>query len=325
MRLAHLLALLTTCTLAPAQVLLFEDDFEAGLDQWTVDADGAVRFHDLRVTHPCASAAAPFPSAHHAVRAGRLDGCTFDDPTVAPRTSLTLNDPVDLPANATDLTLSYWSFGEVENTTCDYDRMWVYLSSDGGATWVFVGLSCGTHPWFQNRIDVTAWAGSSVQMRFEFDAIDLLANGGLGWIVDDVRLEMNTCGVTENYCIAAPNSAGPGAVMGWSGSTVIGDDDFTLTLSGGPPGQFAHFFFGPEPNQVPVADGFLCVGPGASGFVRLVPSGMIDGGGFLERELEMIDIHYLPSTLYFQAWYRDPSGGPSGSNFTDGLRVTFCK
>ena len=30
------------------------------------------------------------------------------------------------------------------------------------------------------------------------------------------------------------------------------------------------------------------------------------------------------ATWNFQAWYRDPAGGPSGFNLSDGLGITFC-
>ena len=29
-------------------------------------------------------------------------------------------------------------------------------------------------------------------------------------------------------------------------------------------------------------------------------------------------------TWHFQFWFRDPTGGPAGFNFSDGLAVTFC-
>ena len=29
-------------------------------------------------------------------------------------------------------------------------------------------------------------------------------------------------------------------------------------------------------------------------------------------------------TWFFSLWFRDPSGGPAGFNFADGLRATFC-
>jgi hypothetical protein len=29
-------------------------------------------------------------------------------------------------------------------------------------------------------------------------------------------------------------------------------------------------------------------------------------------------------TRYFQIWYRDPTGGSSGFNLSNGLEITFC-
>lgn len=138
-------------------------------------------------------------------------------------------------------------------------------------------------------------------------------------------------GGLSNYCIAAPNSSGPGAFMACHGSTSIADNDFWLHSSGSTPNNFGRYFYGPGQQQLPFGNGFLCVDPGATGLFRLNPPIAADGTGYIERR---VDFSAPPagggdgaieagSTWYFQLWYRDPAAG-TGFNLSDGLSVTFC-
>ncbi len=132
----------------------------------------------------------------------------------------------------------------------------------------------------------------------------------------------------SNYCSTSPNSAGPGAVMGLTGSVSLSDNSLTLTSSGGVPGQFGYFLFGDSPTAVPTADGVRCVG---GNLFRLLPPQAIDGFGNVTNSLDFLAPPFngagqvfAGTTYYFQHWYRDPSGGPAGSNFSDGLQIIFC-
>ena len=96
-----------------------------------------------------------------------------------------------------------------------------------------------------------------------------------------------------------------------------------------PVGQFGIFYYGPEPVSLPFGNGVRCVGAGSVGTFRLPPI-QIDTFGFVQQA---VDINNPPQpngqisagdTWYFQFWYRDPNGGGSGFNLTDGLEVTFC-
>lgn len=137
------------------------------------------------------------------------------------------------------------------------------------------------------------------------------------------------CSAPESYCTTSPNSAGAGALMGWSGSPSLLHGEFTLMASGAPAGQTALFFYGSSTASAPMGDGLRCV-DGA--MFRLSPPAVVDGSGHIERAL---DFDAPPagagpgaigagSTRYFQLWYRDPSGGPAGFNLSDGLEVRFC-
>ncbi len=136
----------------------------------------------------------------------------------------------------------------------------------------------------------------------------------------------DVCLDPENYCTTSPNSVGPGALIGYSGSSSVTSNDFVLTATGCPPDQFALFYYGPNQISVPFGEGVRCAGGGIYrlGVVKMSASG--DGS-------KPIDITSPPqpsgqitvgSRWNFQCWYRDPSGGPSGFNFSDGLSVRFC-
>jgi hypothetical protein len=131
--------------------------------------------------------------------------------------------------------------------------------------------------------------------------------------------------------VAAPNSAGAGATIGSSGSTNLADNAFFLNATGCPPDVAGLFFYGAQTNQVPFGNGFLCVAGGGSGLFRL---GLIhaDGAGIASQQLRF-DLppanggpgEIEPGSVWnFQFWYRDPAGGGSNFNLSDGLRVTFC-
>ncbi len=133
---------------------------------------------------------------------------------------------------------------------------------------------------------------------------------------------------TTNYCGTTANSAGAGAIMGSSGSLSISDNALSLSTTGGVPGQFGYYIYGDQSVAIPTADGVLCVG---GNIFRLLPPIPFSASGQTSITLDLMAPPFIGagqviagSTYSFQHWYRDPSGGPSGSNFSDGLQIVFC-
>ena len=206
--------------------------------------------------------------------------------------------------------------------------LWQTRQIDGGGT----GVNC------QDSLPVEFGLGGAV-------AIEMVVIGwpsglqetylGLALDTEHVLVEGTSggCPAPTNYCVGAPNSAGPGAQLSTTGTTSISANDLVLHATGAPPMRFALFFYGPAATQVPFFDGFLCVGGGSTGLLRMPPPAMTDGAGAFSR---VIDYGAHPMNAgagkvspgdrwYFQLWYRDPTGPlGTGSNTSDALDALFC-
>lgn len=138
--------------------------------------------------------------------------------------------------------------------------------------------------------------------------------------------------VPSVYCTAAPNSVGPGARIGWSGSQSLAAGDLTLLVDGAPPNEIAFFLYGPGADEAHFGDGFRCVAANGVGIFRLLPVGATDGVGRFARRIGSDLVPSTPrpgtieagSTWHFQLWYRDPAGPlGNGFNLSDALAVGF--
>ncbi|MBL6755426.1 MAG: hypothetical protein ISQ11_03375 [Planctomycetes bacterium] len=132
----------------------------------------------------------------------------------------------------------------------------------------------------------------------------------------------------SSFCVAAPNSVGAGASIGAGGTSSILNNDFILQVFFLPPNQIGFFFYGSAPGQVPLGDGFLCIGQ--SGGIQRLP---VAPSNFLGSAFFPLDFGAPPlnagagqvvagTHYYFQYCYRDQ--GAAGFNFSDGLDVSFC-
>jgi hypothetical protein len=162
----------------PSPVVLFDDDLESGAADWTATGD----WH-LVGDPTCAPAAASGVASFYF---GRDDTCTYE--TGAAAFGL-LTAPVlaDVPAGAA----LEFRFRRGTEPACEgYDVTLVLLSVNGGDP-VPVHEECDdSGQWRRRLVDLTPWyaPGDDLQVAFEFDSIDELDNGWLGWMIDDVRL-----------------------------------------------------------------------------------------------------------------------------------------
>ena len=189
---AALLALLAADRDAAAQGVLFHEDFENGLGQWT--ATGLWQLQNA--SEVCSLEHTPFPSGSACAWFGSDSTCTFEPQPW--NGSLTLAGDVPLPASggAIALRLTSWSEGE-DDSVWDLRRTWV--SADGGASWEVLGFTYSNYyhfgwppdpnRWIAQTFDLSAWAGQSVRLRFEFWAGDFWLNDYRGWFLDDVVVE----------------------------------------------------------------------------------------------------------------------------------------
>lgn len=136
-----------------------------------------------------------------------------------------------------------------------------------------------------------------------------------------------------NYCTAAPNSTGAAARITAIGSTFVSTNDLTLTAADLPRNQFGIFVVSMLRDFVPGANGQsngnLCLGGLVGRFNR---QGQILASGSTGQFSLLLDLNRIPQggafipilggeTWNFQGWFRDGVG--AGSNFTDGVGVTF--
>ena len=128
-----------------------------------------------------------------------------------------------------------------------------------------------------------------------------------------------------DYCSLTANSAGPGADMTATGSNSIALNDLTLVCNGCPSSQPGVFFYGPTQIMVPFGEGNRCVG---GTVIRLWPPVATDGAGNVVRVVDnalspnlgvLVDM----ADMNFQFWFRDPLGGGTGFNLSNGYNVVF--
>lgn len=113
---------------------------------------------------------------------------------------MTLTHDFDFSAVSGSITLQYKTWYDLEK---DYDYVFLEASTDGGKTWTIVKTSsctidnpsgnsygCGynaeTGGWIEEKVDLSAYAGKKVQVRFEY-VTDAAVNGE-GIMFDDISI-----------------------------------------------------------------------------------------------------------------------------------------
>jgi len=135
----------------------------------------------------------------------------------------------------------------------------------------------------------------------------------------------------SQVCTGAVNNTGSRASLSLVGGTSLGQGTLRFQVTNVPPFALGVLFLGPETVSVPLGNGVLCVGPGATGLVRVEYS-VSSGTGLLLHEPSVssgplamtMGLVNVGTTSYFQSWYRDVNG-PLGqnTNLSSAISVRF--
>lgn len=230
------------------RAVLLADGAEAGADSWT--ADGLWHISSAP-EDPCAMAHQGSGSWYY----GQEPACDYDVGTN--RGSLTLASPVDLSSVQGPTLLSFWSWEQTEDGD-SWDRRRVYLSADG-VDWAEVWESTESlSTWHPVTLDVSAYLGGDLYVRFEFDTVDSISNGYRGWYVDDVDV------------VAALPPLNPPQVLEVTPGHIPAGSETPLAISGQDfdPGSMVLL------DEIPLADVTYVDG---QALVAVVPAGLPDG------------------------------------------------
>ena len=201
-----------------------------------------------------------------------------------------------------------------------------------GADWVVLAPSSGTwmdEPSAPERSGVIELVSGDCDSNWVPDTYEIALDPALDWNGDNV---LDSC-LGPNYCTANVNSKSQFAVMSVSGSPIITDNNFTITASQMPAGEWGYFLMAETQGFIPMVGGSagnLCLGfpfyrfnNAGNGTGMVLNSGPTGTFSFSPNltNLPQNVVFMIGETWDFQAWYRD--GAASTSNFTDGIEVMF--
>jgi len=162
-------ATLSATTMFPTTV--FTDDMETGENGWTYD--GLWHLTQHRNQTPTHSWYYGTEGAWNYTTSSANNGSS-----ISPLINITGFDGA---------TLSFWYWYETETTGTTWDQRWVKISVNGGPFQSLQQLSAAPmQVWNEKTIDLSSYAGNTIQIMFYFDTIDELFNDFEGWYIDDV-------------------------------------------------------------------------------------------------------------------------------------------
>ncbi len=96
--------------------------------------------------------------------------------------------PVAIPSSGNYL--RFWYRYETEGAGVHWDRRWVQVSTNGSTYNNLLQLHDDpANVWLQSPvIDLSAYAGQTVRIRFLFETLDAALNGYQGWFIDDISI-----------------------------------------------------------------------------------------------------------------------------------------
>ncbi|MEX2447971.1 MAG: Ig-like domain-containing protein [Solirubrobacterales bacterium] len=159
----------------------FLDDFEGDVSGWSASG-----FWHLADDTECVTPG--YVSATHSFYFGSESKCSYKDGRKQVLGALT---SPELAVGA-EATLTFGSWREVESYSGGaYDKTWVEVSHDGGASWTTVWYRDSTDPslveWTTESVALSP-SGETALVRFRFDTVDGVANEYRGWLIDDVAV-----------------------------------------------------------------------------------------------------------------------------------------
>ena len=169
----------------------------------------------------------------------------------------------------------------------------------GGATGFTPPLAAGSYSFWMNQ------TGDPSTVALDF----ILTGNGIG----------------SAYCTSNVNTTGNASTISAFGSTTVADNELTLVAHDVPVGTPGLFFFGPNQISLPFGEGLRCVG---GTIQRLQPPQFGSSTGQVTRTVDLTagpaaGVIVPSATTNFQYWYRDPAGGPSGFNTSNGVSVSW--
>ena len=195
-----------------SSTVVYLDDIEQGVGNWAITGSDGVGGPSLwHVTSQ------RFNSATQAFYYGRENNLTYN--TGARNFGEITSSPIDL-SNAKDSWLMFSQYLAIEG---DIDTASVQVSSDSGATWqdvLITTTSTDKNMFAEQSIDLSAYDGQIIQLRFSFDTRDNLLNGFEGWYVDDIQISATAQKPANNPPIANPG--GPYTIQRGQPVTLFG-------------------------------------------------------------------------------------------------------
>ena len=138
--------------------------------------------------------------------------------TGAPSAGSLTSPPVTVPT--TGYYLRFWSLHDTENGTSGgnqhWDQRWVQISADSGPFEnVYQLTDDPLTTWVQSPfIDLSAYAGKSIRLRFHFETLDARDNAHKGWLIDDVTIN----DTAPPSCTDADNSPAQATTIAYGGT-----------------------------------------------------------------------------------------------------------
>jgi len=156
------------------------DDFEGDNSDWTTSG----LWHEA-ANSSCAAPEDGFNSPVTAFYYGQDATCNYD--TGAANSGSLTSPPISGITSTSTLTFQY--LRQVESFNGDFDQTRAEIVTDTGATTVFSlnATNASSATWLSSgAIDLSAFAGETIQVRFVFDTVDSVDNDQIGWFIDDV-------------------------------------------------------------------------------------------------------------------------------------------